>query len=374
VATRQVDILSGLEGLRGLRDEWLALQSASESPFYVHYQWYEALVGSLLEVPTDLLILRLRSDGACRGIVPLLPSSPRWGMVVLRALGLPYRDHVDLADVLLADGECLAPWRSLIFEALRKRGVSSSALHFASIPGDAAALRGGTSADVATFYHAPRYSCVIDCSRPYELVSAAYSTRLRKIIRRGLGRLDNLGELRLQRICGGSEAGAAFEAFLRIEASGWKGAGGTATAIRFCERARRFYSSMFLSSGWDGMAEVSLLVADGQVLAGQLSMVSGMCRHMIKIAFDQRLERFSPGTVMLDMQIRRMCADDGPKLLSLVTGAPWMLEWGPQKLPVGDLWMFRDRISGALIAWFARRYSAWRRRAGLGTASASLTA
>lgn len=358
-----VEVCSGLEGLRRLRDEWLALQrSLSACPFYVRYRWYDALVGALLDDPDDIMFLALRVDGRCRGIVPLQAERPRWGLLLMRALGPPDRDHIDLTDVLLADGESLRSWMPAMRRALRQHGVRWSALHFASVPQTGAALRGYANHSAPAVYHAPRSSCTIDCSRSYEQVAAGYSTRLRKNLRRGTQGLGRLGEVALRQIRTGPELEAALEEFIRIEASGWKGASGTGTAIRFDERARRFYQALYARDNLDGAAEINLLSAGGRIVAGQLCMVSGGSRSLLKIAFDQELQKLSPGTVLLDLLIRRTCDEGGPRELNLVTGTAWMEEWGPRRVPVGDLWLFRNRWAGAAVASGMRLYAACRGR------------
>jgi CelD/BcsL family acetyltransferase involved in cellulose biosynthesis len=364
VASVPVEICSGPEGLRRLSNEWLELQlSLAACPFYVRYHWYEALVGALLEEPDKIMFLALRTDGQCRGIVPLQADRPRWGLLLMRTLGSPDCDHIDLTDVLLADGESLNTWLPAMRRALRQHGVRWSALHFASVPRTGAALRVHGRHATLGVYHAPRYSCVIDCSRSYEQVAAGYSSRLRKNLKRGAQGLGRLGEVVLRRVSTMPELGPALEEFIRIEASGWKGAAGTATAIRYNEQAHNFYQALYAQADPDGTAEINLLSVGGRVVAGQLCMVSGGSRSLIKIAFDQALQKLSPGTIMLDLLIRRMCDEAGPAELNLVTGTAWMDEWGPRRVPVGDLWLFRNRWAGAVVAAGVRLYTACR---GLG--------
>lgn len=87
---------------------------------------------------------------------------------------------------------------------------------------------------------------------------------------------------------------AAREDFLRVEASGWKGERGSATAflptghrelfLELCERmARR------------GMLELVSAESDGRVVAMLCNLVSGDTVFTFKIAAEQELAEYSPG-------------------------------------------------------------------------------
>ncbi|WP_332680761.1 GNAT family N-acetyltransferase [Bosea sp. (in: a-proteobacteria)] len=104
--------------------------------------------------------------------------------------------------------------------------------------------------------------------------------------------LERAGTLQLARHRG-AEVAAALERFLSLEAAGWKGRNGTALAklpadaAYFRETVARFAEA--------DMARIDLLLLDdAPIAAGVLVDFAGQA-HFLKIAYDERLARLSPG-------------------------------------------------------------------------------
>lgn len=85
----------------------------------------------------------------------------------------------------------------------------------------------------------------------------------------------------------------AYEDFLRLEASGWKGARGTALgssqghAAFFVELCERFHR--------DGRLQLLTLGTQGKAVAMQCNLLSGNAVFCFKVAYDEQLGRYSPG-------------------------------------------------------------------------------
>lgn len=94
----------------------------------------------------------------------------------------------------------------------------------------------------------------------------------------------------------GRAAVEALEAFLTLEASGWKGEAGTAIACLPADAAYiRRMAELFAA---DGTLQIDTLLLDGQVLAMGLLVESGDRRHFLKIAYDEAQARHSPGRTL----------------------------------------------------------------------------
>lgn len=94
----------------------------------------------------------------------------------------------------------------------------------------------------------------------------------------------------------GRAAVDALEAFLTLEASGWKGEAGTAIACLPADAAYiRRMADLFAA---DDTLQVDTLLLDGQVLAMGLLVESGDRRHFLKIAYDEAQARHSPGRTL----------------------------------------------------------------------------
>jgi len=93
----------------------------------------------------------------------------------------------------------------------------------------------------------------------------------------------------------------AVDAFLEVEASGWKGLAGTALASR--EEDAAFFRLMCERFDRLGRVEILLLRAGGRVLAAECVLLAGEGCFTFKIAFDEEFARFSPGIEVVLGQI-----------------------------------------------------------------------
>jgi CelD/BcsL family acetyltransferase involved in cellulose biosynthesis len=90
------------------------------------------------------------------------------------------------------------------------------------------------------------------------------------------------------------------EAFLAIEASGWKGRTGTALASRAADAA--FYREVTDRFRDAGRLHLYSLQADGNTLAMQTNLRTGSALFDWKVAYDERFASYSPGA-QLQLQV-----------------------------------------------------------------------
>ncbi len=135
---------------------------------------------------------------------------------------------------------------------------------------------------------------------------AALSASRRKTLRRRREALAALGALEHRAATQGPGLRAAVEAFLTLEASGWKGRRGTALASR-PDRAA-FSRALFDPGPGPVQARADLLLLDGAPVAASLALVCGGTAHLLKTAYDEAHRRHGPG-VLLEEAIMRACGE-----------------------------------------------------------------
>ncbi len=247
-------------------------------------------------------------------------------------LGTPLVDHDDpegvIADFfsLLARPTLRLP-RVFVFPETRLDGP------FAAILGQFAASRNLT---VVTLGQA---------DRPYLQSSLDGDDYLRRALSahhfRGFGRmrrrLEELGTL--EHVVARSPAAIRLgvEAFLSMEAAGWKGREGTAMAI---DR----YRAAFAREAVDNLAgrdlcRVHLLNLDGRPIACVIVFVENGVAYTWKTAYDETYEKWSPGTLLM-LDVTRSHLDD-PNILGTdscaVPDHPVMSRIWSERRPVGTL-------------------------------------
>ena len=133
----------------------------------------------------------------------------------------------------------------------------------------------------------------------------------------------------------------AVDRFLELEASGWKGAAGTAiacdpaTTAYFREICRRF--------GAAGRLEVRSLDVAGGPVAMEVALHAGDGVFHLKTAYDERYSKFNPGVLALVDNADRFAAEP-VGFHDICTGGPTEME--------GRVWPGRRRIS-TVVAPFA---------------------
>jgi CelD/BcsL family acetyltransferase involved in cellulose biosynthesis len=102
---------------------------------------------------------------------------------------------------------------------------------------------------------------------------------------------------------------AGVEAFLKLEASGWKGRQGTALVCRptHAELVRQWCASL----AEEGRLQALFLQVDERPIAAQLNVLDGNGLFGFKVAYEEGLAHRSPG-VLLELEARELWCASGP--------------------------------------------------------------
>lgn len=120
---------------------------------------------------------------------------------------------------------------------------------------------------------------------------------------------------------------AAIEAFLSLEASGWKGR--EETALTADPGHAAFFTEMSGALASRGAIELLFLEANGEVAAARCSLLAGGMSFCFKVAYDERFSRYSPGRELELRLVERFheenhltsmdsCADAGNELYNRI--------------------------------------------------------
>jgi CelD/BcsL family acetyltransferase involved in cellulose biosynthesis len=140
-------------------------------------------------------------------------------------------------------------------------------------------------------------------------IERVMSSGRRKELRRQRRRLKEIAPVSFASSQGPADITAALKDFLIIEASGWKGAAGTAAVCdpRIC----RFMEAAVAALAADGRARVDRLMLDGRIVAAGITLRSGDTGWCWKIAYDEGHSRFSPGVQFMVELTERLLAEPG---------------------------------------------------------------
>ena len=131
-------------------------------------------------------------------------------------------------------------------------------------------------------------------------LDAALGPKRRKKLGRQRRKLDETGGTQFTVVGTPAETAEALRDFFVLEASGWKGAAGTAAAQS--DAIRHFMESAVAGLAAQGQARVARLLHGGRAIAAAVLLTSGRGSWFWKIAHDEDAGRASPGVqVTLDV-------------------------------------------------------------------------
>jgi len=173
-----------------------------------------------------------------------------------------------------------------------------------------------------------------------------------KELRRQRRRLGELGVL-ARRVIARPEIAAAIEAYLALEARGWKGKAGGAAQLDVATRL--FLKEAVGALAAEGKARIDLLTLDEKPLAAAITLFSGGRAWFWKTAYDEDYARFSPG-VQLALDLTEELGGDAKISLvdsCAVAGHPMIDHLWSERLAIADWMMPLDAGGPALAAAMA---------------------
>jgi CelD/BcsL family acetyltransferase involved in cellulose biosynthesis len=175
------------------------------------------------------------------------------------------------------------------------------------------------------------------------------SSGSRKKLRQHRRRLGEKGRLETTVVHAVADVQRAFEAFLLLEAKGWKGRRGTAM---LCDpQIAAFARSLVTSLARAGDAAIYALELDGRPISMQVVLRAGAAAFTWKTAYDEGFSEFSPGVLLFEDYTRALLADPGVALIDSCAydDTGYMAAWSDRQ-EVIDLWIDAQRGGSAAFA------------------------
>jgi CelD/BcsL family acetyltransferase involved in cellulose biosynthesis len=234
----------------------------------------------------------------------------------------------------------------------------------------------GAASHCATIAARPYY---FDCARPFDELMGRLSKHFRKNLRNCGNRLKSLPDVRFETSAGGPVSPALFDAFLQVEASGWKGERGTGSAIRLHEALLGFYGDLACYSRSGDGCEINALFADDRCIAAEFCLRGGAEYACLKIGYDEEYARFSPGHLLHARTLERCCRAPAVERYAQLSEAAWLSVWHPDtsslrrayvplggwtRPPLAALLRFRFGSGRRAARWLRARRGATRAVAG----------
>ncbi|SKB61376.1 GNAT family N-acetyltransferase [Sphingopyxis flava] len=347
----------------------LAAEASEPNPFAERWCLQSAL--HLLDPDRQARLVFVRDGDAGRviGVMPLAAAT-RYGRLPLRhVIGWAHPNHFHGAPLVRAGCETLfwsillgwcdaAPWAHTLLHLPRL--TEEGPLHRALV--EAARARGG---EAVTVHREARALLESDLS-PEAYWEAAVRAKKRKELRRQASRLAEEGALAFRRWQTKEALDPWLDAFLALEACGWKGRAGSALASHADTEA--WFRAMLTGAAAAGRLDLRALDLDGCPIAMLVSFLSPPGGFSFKTAFDEDYARFSPGVLLQQDNLDLLkdprlawvdsCAAPGHPMIDSVWRERRRLVW--VNVPLGGR---ADRMRFAALRQVEILWRRWKRSA-----------
>ena len=338
-------------------DDWDDIARRPSEPNSFAERWFVEASVRNLDPPADARMLVVREEGQLIGLMPLI-IAPRYGRTPVR--------HVE--NWLHFNSFFGAPLVRRSFEpffwhrALELLDANPDAPAFLHV-----VMLDETGPLTRTLLAARRGTAIVHRSRRAMLRStlspdAYYESAVRKKKRKETGRLRSRlaeqGAITFSHLPDATQLDAWIDAFLSLEASGWKGRKGSALANDTHTAA--FSRDAFHGAWAAGRLDMLRLDLDGRAIAMLVNFFAPPGGFSFKIAFDEAYARFSPGVLIQIENLKLLDRQD----------IEWMDSCAVEDHPmINSLWTERRAVVRVTIP-----LRGWRRRAAFSLCRALETA
>ncbi len=340
----------GTTGFRELEIAWHGLSDRVAVPsFSQRPDWYAARAVAMPALMRQMVFIAVRTGNK---LVAVLPFRTRR----MRVCGLPlsvlevYDPH-ELASLDAAvdrEVDCQALRSALVAFLTSQTALPWQVMFCRKVLGESHVA---TLIDAATELAPIREEvggCDMIAVRPDQDILQALPRKTRHNLRNRRRKLDGLGEAEFVTSSALPELADAFEAFLSVEASGWKGRDGT--AIRLIPEVRSFFDDVMRRFASREACDIHLLQVDGKPLAAQFCLRTGETAHILKIGYDESFAQIAPGNLLLEYALRQYAQRGDVRFVNLMDDEPWMRQWDPIRKPVVNVFAFNPHAAPARIA------------------------
>lgn len=344
-------LLRGARALADLRPQWLRITADMAHKRFFHlYPWHASYFGALDHDLAAMHALVVSDGPVPAGILPLKRTARDFYGIRLAALELPRHAHVPLSDVVLSDrlrGRDVAGAVRAFLSAAR---IEWDVIGFNNVLEDGAAFALGAGDPYRVALPTRRCDYLVrptDYDKFAKTLSKNFRANLRKA-RNKLSRFKGEGRLQCVSVSDPAQLEWAFEEFLQVEASGWKGEAGTRSAIGLSQRLRQYYRSLLTGFAELDGYEINLMRFDGRSIGAQFCLRTGDTSYLLKIGYDEAYAKYAPGNMLLEWLLKRR-NDSRIRHINLVTDAAWHADWLPASHQVYNVYLFNPRSSRARL-------------------------
>jgi CelD/BcsL family acetyltransferase involved in cellulose biosynthesis len=344
----------GQELVEQVADQWRRLcdESGDEEVFY-RPEWAQAYLRAF-EPGADVIVISAWAGERLRGILPLIRGRVVVSGFSVVKLTLPANVHSLRASLTVCPGEEGEAALKALWQAVKSMPhwdivdvanvVEGSGLDRMLQLARSDGYRTARKRTSQTLY-LPISASASDNLAPQQPWLAGTRPKFRSHLRRARRQLEEQGTLALTHF--NSADPEALEKFYTLEASGWKGAEGT--AINCNPRTRQFYDAIAQAAARDGYLSLDFLELNGQPIAGHFGFNLRGRYFLVKAGYDEAFRRYGPGQLLVN-EILSQTPQRGLHEFDFVGPATWdESRWASARRTNYRVFIFRKSFYGAWL-------------------------
>lgn len=355
----------GAELVEQIAGEWRRLcdESGDEEVFY-RPEWAQAYLQAF-EPRAEVVIISVWAGTILKGILPLVRRRSVMSALPIVELTLPANVHSLRASLAVCRGEEGAAALKALWQATKDlprwdlidvaNVVEGSALDRLVALAQAEGYRTARKRTSQTLYlpiDASAGASASEKSGTQPPWLAGTRPKFRSHLRRAKRQLEEQGTLELKHYSTADPE--ALEKFYALEASGWKGAEGTAIKCDPC--TRKFYDAIAQAAARDGYLSLDFLELNSKPIAGHFGFNLRGRYFLAKAGYDEAFRRHGPGQLLVN-EILSQTRERGLHEFDFVGPATWdESRWASARRTNYRVFIFRKGLYGALL--YAARIAA----------------
>ena len=295
---------------------WQTLAAASAEPNVFAQPWcLRAGLAAFAEGNADVRLAVVEADdGTLLGIVPLTRAR-RFGRLPLTHASVWHHANSFVAPVCVADGMAQPVWQAIL-STLAARGDHGPLLCADQLVADSAVATGLIAAaqafgcGIAVEQRMRRAMLHLPQPAPPDWPDQFWDTHVRakkrKELRRLWARLREQGPVSTTALAPADDPAPWIDAFLALEARGWKG--GQGSALGSAPATTAFFRAALTTAHAQQQLDMLCLSLGDRPIAMLITLLAGDAGFSFKTAYDEDYARFSPGVFIQRQSLDALAA------------------------------------------------------------------
>jgi CelD/BcsL family acetyltransferase involved in cellulose biosynthesis len=348
----KVDVVREPEQFNALAPEWDGLvDRCGVDRVFLAHTWFETWWESF-GAGNDLHVVTVRDRGELVALAPMMRTRASIYGVKVHAIQAICNPHTPRYDFVIGNNQ--DPWLYRLIWNQLVQHEAYDAIVLTQIPEGSRTIATMESLAMQRGWLTGQWvapaSPYIPLDSGYEAFFENLKNGLRYNLIKRYERLRRKGPVDVEIITDPADVPAAMEDGLRIEAAAWKGAEGTAI---LCDPVvTEFYTRLAKREAELGQLRLCFLRFRGKRIAFSYLLYKGKKLYGIKIGYDPEYHAYSPGNMLLNLNLQRACAQGIQEYDFLGVDDEWKFEWTKRKREQRWLFCFRNRPSTRLLHYF----------------------